>query len=63
MPRKLGKFGQKIHKNFCMSNLFNYSEKLFFSLPILGMKGHKYSICQNEPGVMKVFGGKFTPTV
>ena len=40
-----------------------YSEKLFFSLPILGMKGHKYSICPNVSGVMKVSGGKFTPTV
>ena len=24
MPRKLGKFGQKMHKNFYMSNLFNF---------------------------------------
>ena len=63
MPRKLGKFGQKIHKNFCMSNLFNYIAKIIFSMPILGMKGHEYSICLNGSGVMKVFGGKFTPTV
>ena len=38
MPRKLGKFGQKMHKNFYMSNLFNLwnyiAKNIFFTANI-----------------------------
>ena len=38
MPRKLGKFGQKMHKNLYMSNLFNFwnyiAKNIFFTANI-----------------------------
>ena len=38
MPRKLGKFGQKMHKNLYMANLFNFwnyiAKNIFFTVNI-----------------------------
>ena len=33
------KSGQKIHKNFCMSNLFNYIAKIIFFDANIGHEG------------------------
>ena len=48
MPRKLGKFGQKMHKNLYMANLFNFrnyiAKNIFFTANIGRGKAQTFHI-------------------